>query len=317
VSRAPGSDVGRALLLGPEDEPTDFDFKWYTRNLAGSNDAALDGEVVEDADDLVRGVRDMVRSPAIVEVSWRGSTRLGFLRAIDPVEGFAGEYEVGLEIEWLKLKAFEHTARVQASTQASASNDATGAYDDMSSDWIDTVRSAIRPATTAAAIVRSIEDAADRVNDAFRRAGAAGFELARGRPDVEKVARAMSAAFVNIGDAAVAFAAASDIAGADMAQTDEPRGAILALSFRARAVRAALALCRRAYLEAYRLAEATDPTILGVHTAKEGEDLRLVVLAWGYGTPDAWRDVARFNRLMSPILEAGQRIRMPRIGATL
>jgi hypothetical protein len=317
VSRAPGSDVGRALLLGPEDEPTDFDFKWYTRNLSGSNDATLDGEAVEDADDLVRGVRAMVRESSIVEVSWRGETRLGFLRMIDPVEGFTGEYEVGLEIEWLKLKAFERRQPAIASSKASASNDATGAYDDVNSDWTDTVRSLVRPTTTAASTVRAIEDAAEEVNDSMRRAGAAGFELARGRPDVEKVARAMSAAFVNIGDAASAFASASDLAGADMAQTDEPRGVILALSFRAKAARDALALRRRAYLEAYRLAEATDPTILGIHTAKEGEDLRIVVLLWGYGTADAWRDVARLNRLSSPILEAGQRIRMPKLGATI
>ena len=307
VMRAPGNSVGRALLLGGEDQSTEFEFRWLDRRLINSRDALLGDQPIETADELVRQVRLMVRESALVSVEWRGNEQLGMLREVEPTEGRLGDYEVTLEVEWIAASTFQ--ALIAPTTMV----DPSDTYEDLLEDWTQTIRDVVRPLTMAADKVEDMERAVGTVNTALRRAGAIALELQRGVTAIAGVRRSMAGALSGVATAAKGLADSVSLGGAEIAQTTEPRAVIQSYVMRSSLQRQAYRMRRMALLAAGRMAEDADPDLYGIHLAVQGEDLRMVAVRQ-YGSLDVWRDLARYNGLTGTRLVAGQRIRLPRFG---
>lgn len=331
VTRPPGTDRGRALLLGGEDEPTTYEFKWRTRALLGTRDAVLEGatataanavrpivgpigvgaisgDAIEDADELVRIVDSMTREPSICAVSFAGLESVGFLREFEPVGDRAGEYFASLEIEWI-TPSLSRKPKPPAAT-----GDPADTYNDMVDSWTEYMRTAIRPATMAADAVEAVELQLAAVNTNLRRSGAIALEFERAFTSVKSLKRSMAGALWAVGTAALGLRDTVQVGAADLAQTDEPTAVVQALRFRARTQAQAARFERQNAIESYRLADEADPEILGVYTAVEGEDLRYIALRT-YGDVSVWEDLADFNRLTGTRLSAGQRVKLPQIAA--
>ena len=76
--------------------------------------------------------------------------------------------------------------------------------------------------------------------------------------------------------------------------------------------RAALAIRNAFILQRAPLTQQIESTLLAIHTAKDGEDLR-AVSQYYYNTPFEWRRLMLFNELTSPVLVAHQLVMIPKI----
>ncbi len=304
-----GSNSASALFGGSEEIPTDFTFRWFTRDLAVDRSAELVGTgPITDADALVDLFRDIVRERSPVIVRWRHREALAKLSEFRAVEGFIGEYEpVTLKVEWLQPD------RLPKETLPKPTNAVRDAIRSVLRGYAEVLGQGQMPLTIGRAALIEVErtltdvslafDDTARLVKAYTGRGGESPELIGG------VARSMA----NIGERAQDLIASVATSAGEMSGVEGSRELTEAAFFRAVIQRSAAVAWRRATIERLTLEFLDTGDIIAIVRAVAGTDLRVIALQH-YGHIEGWQGIASFNGLSGSTLTEGRRIRVPRQG---
>lgn len=300
-----GSAIASVNNQGPEELPTEFEFKWRTRTLV-NGEANVDGAPVTDAYKLVGVFEEMLREGILVSVDTGPYEKIGTIREFHAVEGRRGEFVCTLEMDWAKNGGSVSFARRLLSGFA-------GTLNTIRSKWNDALRIARAPATIARNALEDAQAAVGLVNEAFRRGQATIDTYGSLVQETGETVGDGVATLTSIARDALDVERAIDLPAAVIAQTDDAAAVIGATLYRASVQRAARQARHGAVIDLQLLQGDADPDVLGVHQAVAGEDLRRIAFRY-YNDAGMWEEIATFNKLTGSLVAKGGRIRLPRRG---
>ena len=321
IQRYAGSAHGVARQMGSEPLESEWDFDWSVSSLIGGQAFLAElpatigatGHVdILDPEDMRRLIGSMCDDGQLVEVVFDRFVNIGLIREQVPTsrKGRAGTLLVAVSFEWL---AVERPA--QRLVQPPRPEDTARSLEDQWGDLLATVR---RPLTMARAQVDAAKRAVQLVNRSIRRTSSIVAEVRSGIRSVNALSSGMATGLTSVVSASYVLRDAVDLPGPGLAQSDDAKATVEALSFRAKAQRKIAQVRRRAAIDRGAHRVQSDPTVLGVHEGREGEDLRYVAVVWyGAGNADLWRLIAKYNHLTNSLLTAGQQVLIPAAGAAL
>jgi hypothetical protein len=301
-----GSAEGEALLSGPELPPTDFEFRWKQRTLAGG--ATLDGAQVDTVEDLVAALWGMARDSVLVTIEWERWNQVGWIQRVGvPIER-PREFAVTLTVEWVKES--EQQQRRRPKPAANFGEEIIGVAD----PWTVQLRKVRRPVALNQQAGFDVEDLLVEVNRSLNEADRARRRFRNSRATAISTAGKMAESFgriVRLGDSIRTEASRPPH---DVLPIDEPSSRIVFEYYRSSAARAGVLARHEAARRRRKLLNEARPDVLFRHVASQDQDLRMLAYQT-YGRVDAWSDIASFNELASSVLQAGQSILMPRLEA--
>lgn len=289
-------------LDGPEEDATVFSFMWRSR-LMQPGDATLDGAEIATADELVAVVDSMRRDTALVEVTWRARTCVGFIEKASAKEAREGEYHGEISVKWVQSPGFLGAWQgptVQGA--ASFTESLAASFETAMADIEAGVTFAANAVDDAQQAVANVRGAIGRMRRAISTAGNAA-------QDAIGIKRAVGASIEEFAGLTGAGLDVLSIPYAEIAQVDDPVVQIQARAWRNDQARALRVLRHRSALERGRY--AADGDLLGIHYAVQGETVWLVSWIW-YRTTELADFIGRVNGLRSTTLAGGQRLIIPR-----
>lgn len=302
-----GSAEGEALLSGPELPPTDFEFRWKQRTLAGG--ATLDGAQVDTVEDLVAALWSFARDSVLVTVEWDRWNQVGWIQRVGvPIER-PREYAVTCTVEWVKESVEEQ--RRQPKPAANFGEEIISVAD----PWAVQLRKVRRPLSLDQQAGFDLEDLVVEVNRSINEADRARRRFRNSAATATSTAGKMAESFgrvVRLGEQI------RDDVGQpphEVMPVDEPVSRIVLEYYRSSAARAGVLARHEAARRRRKLLNEARPDVLFRHVASQDQDLRILAYRT-YGRVEAWADIASFNELASSVLQAGQSILMPRLEAS-
>lgn len=317
VARYLGSPVGTAIQSGPTQLPTEFEFAWHRETLVGGvaylTSVAVDpsapvgvGNAFAEPDDLIDLVYDMVAQGSRVKVTLGARSSIGVLRRMEPVGGREGRNQVTLTIDYVDTLALRPRTPRPPSPQST--------IDAIRAGWGEALATIRRPITMAKSLIDDVGEGVALFNESIRRTASVVAEYRGAVRSLDSLSSGFAEGLTSTISAGTALRDLVDKPGSTLAQSDDAQATLKAVAFRAKTQQRVNQIRRRAALDRDLHRVASDDRVIAVHLANEGEDLRFVAAVYyGAGTADAWREIARFNRLSSSLLTAGQRVLIPRL----
>jgi hypothetical protein len=318
----PFSAQASVHLSGPDLGSTSFDFEWWPDNYRTK--AWLDSTPLHTRRALLDAMQALTADTALVQLTFGGWQRVGFLRKCTPTEGRADRaMKVTLTVEWVASTAFPMTPSMEpiASSGNSALSQLTSLWDQGTSGRRSAAGKSFQdimgatnptvgklnsgPLSDLAGGLGDLEGALGQFAVYVRPpqappsspgAGGLGTLIAQGAQSVqEKAANLKSIA----GQVASVVHAVED--PAEMIGVQAGLAALARMASRMEEVAGATARLQR------RLAE---DRILAIHRTLPGEDLRLLAFRM-YGDASAWRGLCTYNKLSGPQPPAGTEVLLP------
>lgn len=344
----PGNPVATVQILGAKEGETTISGKWSDRflGLAATNGrgiAAINGEPLTTAEQIVKAIDTIRRRGQLVSINWGEVFRVGILLKF--VQRWIRREDVEWEMtfQWI---AQEDVQVPPVFAQADATSSLVALLDP---NIIEEDISLIDRLSEYAAIARSglasVRDAYDKMVGSVELAA----DLALTPVDLARstiaLTRAMALSSIETAkllraEAAVSIAALDTQLTAEddaiVAATAPAEGVTLGATFTRRRtlltsvhgqrisfLRDALAV-QKSYRAAARASASNafvlesqleKQGLLGVYVGKEGDDLRFVSSLF-YAVPDEWQRIKRFNALDTSKVSVGQILLIPRLSGS-
>ena len=309
IVRYAGSRYGVARQMGPEPLDTDWEFDFSRDCLAGGDSASLivdgaPGTGITDPEDMRRLMAALCDDGNLLEFTFGEYVNTGLIREQSPSGGREGRLSIAITIEWIAPESPESRAVRPPNPDATASS--------LQEMWGSTMATVRRPLTMARSKIDAARDAVGQVNRAVRRTGSIVAEVRGGIRSIDALSSGLATALATVVDSVNVLRDAVDSPAGTLAQSDDAKAMVEALDFRGKTQRRCAAMRRRATLDGASHKVQSDPNVIGTHQGRQGEDLRHVAVIWyGPDQGDRWQHIARFNRLSSSLLEAGQHVLIP------
>ncbi len=304
-----GSSTASAIFGGSEEMPSEFEFRWFTRDLAADRSAELVGTgTIQSADELVDLFRDITREKTPVIIRWRHREALAKIMEFVAIEGLLGEYApVTLNVQWLEPDS------IPAEVMPPKTNPVRDAVRSVLNGYSEILSKAGQPLSMARErrleFESALVDVTGAMTDAVRLVKA---YAGRGSESTQLIG-GVSGALAEIGSRAQVLINSVSEAGGALAQVEGSREITDASYFRAVVQRSAAVAWRLALVERLTLELVANGDILEIFKAVEGTDLRILSLKH-YGATKYWEEIANFNGISGSVLTTGQKIRVPRRG---
>jgi hypothetical protein len=316
ITWLPGSPIASTSVLGPTEEPTSVNGYWKEKYIgdafAGTAPISSDGLPITTIRDAVQLFDSFVREGQVLEVSWDVETRHGYLIEFDK------NYHNTRDLEWtmkfLWVSRGEPITPAVFTQEVNLSNSASSLLAFLK-DLADFLLNPPMPIDLSffkdiTSMMAQITDSVQNIQDGVANMAALALSpfnalqvivasttaLITQTADLQDRIEAQVAGALNYSEA-IGNQTASDRSEADLyirGSTDRIRE----LRYEAVDTRAVLL-------------NSSTSNILGVYTAREGDDLRDVSVAF-FGTPNDWKNLMLFNGLDSAALDAGQVVLVPK-----
>lgn len=311
-----GNPVGVVQIFGPSEEPTTINGKWHDTYIVGTRFATLNGIPLADVRAIVVAVDNMRRQGKTVQVTWDEEVREGYIKSFEYSWDRRTDVTWSLEFDWSSRGEAELPPIVSPATSVSEVSQrtraliediggelfeldfpATGPIQDAISDNLTKLKE--RQAELQAVVSAALANALAPL-DAARGAAAA---LTRMADDALQFSRKLQSE--------VLFSMRSGATAASFTV-----GGALAIARTIRTVQNSLRQLRNtALVQKAKLLQDSDGNVLQELIGIEGDDLRRVAQSV-YGASADWRLIALFNNVRTSKLAAGQKLVIPRPGAT-
>lgn len=302
-TRAAGSGVATIYADGPEENDTPFTFDWKGRTLR-REDAVVDGNPVRSVEDLKEAFDQMRIDGVLVEVTWRGTARVGFVAEFVAVEGKLSEYIATLTVTWTKTPRWPELRFYQTREPAKS------LADRMRTSWDATLASVNKAVTMAGDVVQDVDDAAADIDTRLDALVNAANDAGRVADDARSADRAVAEALIRVSTVATEVRTALERPAGRLALSNEPTAQLRARLWQAEVAAAARAQARAAAL-ARKDFEPAAEDILAVHLATEGETVWFLSWVW-YGHNGGAHAIMARNGLVQTTLRTNQRVLIPR-----
>jgi hypothetical protein len=320
-----GNPVATSTLLGTEEGGTSIGGTWKFKFIGRGGMAFLNNVEIKDIDALVDLCESMTRAGTLIEVTWGRRRRYGH------IESFKHDWINTCDVAWsMSFKWTSNAAPVSVPivNDTDASNTArrmrrraedieTASTPDFDADpdFLDRINDLFADVQTA---VTGIEDS---VNAQFSTITSAGDAISRSSSAITSVASRAYAAAVEIAETPIgdmfnvkSFDDLYDISKSTLLSPITPIlgfGEYLVAESWRRGLVSQYNQLGREGASTVDAINVVDEEILGVYTARAGDDLRDVSFAY-YGSNDQWRDLMVYNQLQTAELAPGQIIYVPR-----
>lgn len=327
----PGNPEATATVLGPQENNTTINGYWKDKYISravvpGETEAqggtqtvqvfpiTVDDQPVDDVRAAALVVDNIRRQGQLLEVSWDTQIRRGYLKKFR--QRWHNIHDMEWEIDFVWISQGEPTPAAVLQDETSISDTSsimeqqnTKLQNDATFEFPVTLQ------TQTEIIARLVA-----INDTVRSATAITQELSRQTVAPFDASRRLIAVCTSIETATlslVSYLEASpytllDAAAppADLTFPQRLLGAVYARTL----ISDARVLRRTAISRRSSLLEQINTELLGIYTAREGDDLRAVSQKF-YGTPFEWRRVMIFNELNVSRLSVNQLVLIPRISS--
>lgn len=326
----PGNPEATATLLGAAEDPTTIQGAWKDKFISQEVEVTdisngtptpnvtypitLDGEPVDTVRFAVFVVDDIIRKGQLLEVTWDEQTRHGHLKEFEKSWQNIHDLEWTMTFEWISRG--EPTGPSVVTTETSVGDTATtleeqnrqlqeaaepsfpvsNDFSSALSDRLDTINTSV--------------NSARNTSSSLARLAVSPFEAARRTVAVCSALISECSALAEFMEENV-FISVNTVRPIDQLTFGER---IAAAKYAKGVVSLARVLRRTAIIRRSVIASQIENQLLGIYTARDGDDLRSVSQQY-YSTPFEWRRLMLFNQLPSPQLYAGQLILVPKINS--
>ena len=326
----PGSPEATQTVLGPAEEPTTISGKWSDKylqtfvgtsrgaivggvDISGGKDppATLNGEPVESVRALAKAIDTLRRQGQRVEVQWDQQTRRGVVSRFDQQWLTVHDLEWSLDFDWDSQADGEGTPLFSLDTSP---GDAAAALVTAQDKLVD---GAVPAFPTEGTFLSELQDGIAALEYSVNQATGALSGLAQRASGPADTARRLLSVFTGVVVQAQAVMDRATAAPPAVFAYRPPTQAALSFGrqlaagvYLTRLRGRARGLQREAVIRRQVMAAQLQDQLLGVYSARGGEDLRDVSRRY-YGTSAHWRDLLLFNHLRSSELVPGQTVQVP------
>lgn len=308
-----GSAVASIGVAGPERMPTELAFDWRDSDL-GRNPSlwTVQGQQTT----ITRAVRlrevfqRIVAEGSLVLVTWQGAELVGIVREYDDTEHDGTRLDADVRIEWRDAEA------LLTSEPPAAPLDVRGRISAMLGTFKGAVSNAQVPAQTAQTYLNDVQAVANDLGGSLAAVTAVGGAYRRNAATATQIRRGVGGASADVATkTAATITAVAKPLGDIVATRQDPAPMVAAIAARGRLCAELRALKTLAQDAAIRLDDERPEAMAKVYTASDGEWLYQVAQRH-YGRADLWPSLLQANpHLSSPLLSAGDRVRVPPVGS--
>ena len=308
-----GSAVASIGVAGPERMPTELAFDWRDSDLRRNPSLWMVGNQETKITRAVR-LREVfeliVAEGSLVVVKWQDIDRVGILREYDDTEYDGRRLDATVRIEWRDAEALLTTEPPAPPVNA------RGRVSQMLGSFRKAVAQAAMPAQAAQAYLNDVQRAANDLGSSMNTVTAAGAAYRDNARSATQIRRGVGGASADVATkTAAAITAVAKPLGDMVATRQDPAPMVAAIAARGRLCAELRGLQTLAQDTAIRLDDERPEAMAKVYTASDGEWLYQVAQRH-YGRADLWPSLLQANpHLASPLLSAGDRVRVPPVGS--
>lgn len=314
----PGSPIATLQVLGAQEDETTISGRWKDRFLKESAQpgfgespyAQLNGEPIANVQELAKLVDDMRRKGQMIDVTWFDIARRGIIKTFRQKWFYAQELEY--EITFLWVSQAEALTDIEVTVKNEDLSDLPPLLQN-DADFLNPQSLLQEAGAAIATITDTLNEHVDEIQSgifALEDTVFAQVTLTLNAFDaIQRVAGILD--FVKLRARNLQFVITDDV-NASIENSDPVFGVGLKAfnvgrSQRVRSRSIASTAAQQQDVAVKRL----NPELVSTVTARKNQDLRDVATR-AYGTPDAWRALAQFNKMKGSKTEAGQMIFVPR-----
>lgn len=324
----PGNPEATATVLGSQEMPSTANGMWKDKYLSRTvpvtttlvsgqetnqlTPISLNGERVNTAREAVELFDSIVRQGQLVEVTWFNQTRHGLITSFRKRWQNTHDVEWEMEFEWISRGEPTQPAVFTEETSVGSTADQLR-QQNKNLQNASVFRFSV--ASTRQAQVILALNAVNAAVTAIANANTNYNQQANTPADATRRTVALCNGIATATDALISvlsetpwFALNAVVPIADLTFADR----IEAYAYVSELISLARAMKRTAVEYRATLASQIDSQLLGIYTAREGDDLRIVSEQF-YGTPFEWRRLMLFNLLDSAALAQGTLVLVPRV----